>query len=144
MSNFVNPLPPILSIILKKKDNFFFGVDWKVYIEFVTIYCFCFTFCDHEACGILSPWPRIEPAPPALEGEVLTTARKVWKYYLKKKKKSSVFQPVALWTNWAPLEPGKFHSAGDNHLHLYYSLHVVCFSVVVMYLILMMGGGAEV
>ena len=28
-------------------------------------------FC--EACGILAPRPGIEPAPPALEGEVLTT-----------------------------------------------------------------------
>ena len=27
----------------------------------------------HEACGILAPRPGIEPAPPALEGEVLTT-----------------------------------------------------------------------
>ena len=26
-----------------------------------------------EACGILAPRPRIKPAPPALEGEVLTT-----------------------------------------------------------------------
>ena len=27
----------------------------------------------HEACGILVPSPGIEPAPPALEGEALTT-----------------------------------------------------------------------
>lgn len=27
----------------------------------------------HEACGILVPQPGIEPEPPALEGEVLTT-----------------------------------------------------------------------
>ena len=27
-----------------------------------------------EACKILAPQPGIEPAPPALEGEVLTTA----------------------------------------------------------------------
>ena len=27
----------------------------------------------HEACGILAPQPGIEPAPLALEGEVLTT-----------------------------------------------------------------------
>ena len=27
----------------------------------------------HEACGILAPQPGIEPTPPALEGEVLTT-----------------------------------------------------------------------
>ena len=26
-----------------------------------------------EACGILAPRPGIEPSPPALEGEVLTT-----------------------------------------------------------------------
>ena len=38
-------------------------------------YCFClmFWFFGHEACGILAPWPGIEPTPPALEGEVLTT-----------------------------------------------------------------------
>ena len=28
-----------------------------------------------EACGILAPRPRMEPAPPTLEGEVLTTAK---------------------------------------------------------------------
>ena len=28
---------------------------------------------DGEACGILAPLPGIEPTPPALEGEVLTT-----------------------------------------------------------------------
>ena len=32
-----------------------------------------FWFFDHEACGILAPWPGIEPAPHALEGKVLTT-----------------------------------------------------------------------
>ena len=32
-----------------------------------------FWFFGREACGILAPWPRIEPAPTALEGEVLTT-----------------------------------------------------------------------
>ena len=38
-------------------------------------YCFGFTFWlfDHEAWGILTPQPGIEPAPPALEGEVLAT-----------------------------------------------------------------------
>ena len=38
-------------------------------------YCFCFMFWffGHKACGILSPPPGIESAPPALEGEVLTT-----------------------------------------------------------------------
>ena len=38
-------------------------------------YCFCFMFwCfGREACGLLAPQPGIEPAPPELEGEVLTT-----------------------------------------------------------------------
>ena len=38
-------------------------------------YCFCFMFWlfGQKACGILGPQPEIKPAPPALEGEVLTT-----------------------------------------------------------------------
>ena len=32
-----------------------------------------FWFFGQEACGILAPPPGIEPTPPALEGEVLTT-----------------------------------------------------------------------
>ena len=32
-----------------------------------------FWFFGREACGILAPGPGIKPAPPALEGEVLTT-----------------------------------------------------------------------
>ena len=38
-------------------------------------YCFCFKpwHCGHKACGILTPQQGIEPAPPAVEGEVLTT-----------------------------------------------------------------------
>ena len=34
---------------------------------------FCFSFFGREACGIRVPRPGMEPAPPALEGEVLTT-----------------------------------------------------------------------
>ena len=38
-------------------------------------YCFCFMFwCfDCKVCGILAPHSGIKPAPPALEGEVLTS-----------------------------------------------------------------------
>ena len=32
-----------------------------------------FWFFGREGCGILAPRPGIEPVPPALEGEVLTT-----------------------------------------------------------------------
>ena len=34
-----------------------------------------FRFFGHKACGILAPWPEVKPAPPALEGEVLTTGQ---------------------------------------------------------------------
>ena len=36
-------------------------------------------FFGLKACGILAPWPGIEPAPPELEGEVFNhwTAREV-------------------------------------------------------------------
>ena len=36
-------------------------------------FCFIIWFFGREACGIPTPRPGIEPAPPALEGEVLTT-----------------------------------------------------------------------
>ena len=43
-------------------------------------YCFCLIYLfGHEVCGILAPQPGIEPAPPALEGEVSS-------WFLKKKK----------------------------------------------------------
>ena len=32
-----------------------------------------FWFLGHETCGIIAPQPGIEPSPPELEGEVLTT-----------------------------------------------------------------------
>ena len=34
---------------------------------------FFFFFFGQKACGILVPWPGIEPTTPAMEGEVLTT-----------------------------------------------------------------------
>ena len=53
-------------------------------------YCFCFMFWffGREACGILTSRPGIEPAPPALEGRVLTTApaREVpWMFYFRER-----------------------------------------------------------
>ena len=48
---------------------------FKVFIEFVTILLlfYVFWFFGLKARGILAPQPGIEPAPPAPEGEVLTT-----------------------------------------------------------------------
>ena len=46
-------------------------------------FCFIFQFFGQEACGILAPWAEIKPAPPTLEGEVLThlTPRKFPSYF---------------------------------------------------------------
>ena len=46
------------------------------FIEFVTIMILFYIFLQffgHEARGILAPQPKIKPAHPALEGEVLAT-----------------------------------------------------------------------
>ena len=43
---------------------------WICYNDASVFMFWCF---DLEAPGILSPWPGIEPSPPTLEGEVLTT-----------------------------------------------------------------------
>ena len=53
---------------------FFLFFFFKSLLNFLQ-YCFCFMFWffGREACGTLVPWPGIKPAPPALEGEVLTT-----------------------------------------------------------------------
>ena len=47
----------------------------KVFIESVTtlLLLFMFWFFGQESCGILIHQPGIKPAPPALEGEMLTT-----------------------------------------------------------------------
>ena len=63
------------SFILFFVSFFFFFLMWtifKVYIRFVTI-LFLFYVLGFWlwGCGILRPWPRIEPALPALEGQVL-------------------------------------------------------------------------
>ena len=54
---------------------FWCGPFFKAFTEFVTVllllYVLFFSGC--EACGILAPWSGIEPALPALEGEVLAT-----------------------------------------------------------------------
>ena len=47
----------------------------KVFIEFVTVLCL-FMFWGFRATrhvGVLAPRPGIEPSPPALDGEVLTS-----------------------------------------------------------------------
>ena len=47
---------------------------FKVFIKFVTLLLLFYALLfGHEACGSLPSQPGLEPAPPALEGEVLTT-----------------------------------------------------------------------
>ena len=49
---------------------------FKVFLEFVTLlFLFYVLVFSHEAPGNLSSWPGIEPNPPALEDDVLTTGQ---------------------------------------------------------------------
>ena len=52
---------------------FYCGPFKKSLLNCYNIACFMFWCFGYEACGILVPWPGMEPASPALEGEVLTT-----------------------------------------------------------------------
>ena len=57
--------------------NFFLNAVnfFKIFIEFVTVLLLSYAlFFGQEACSILTPQPGMEPAPPALEDEFLTTA----------------------------------------------------------------------
>ena len=55
--------------------DFLMWTIFKVFIELVTVLplFYAFWFSDHKACWILAPWPMVEPVPPILEGEILTT-----------------------------------------------------------------------
>ena len=58
----------LLDVLLQKDASFFFLFVYKFYLFTY------FHFQMHPAvCGILVPWPGIEPTLPALEGRVLTT-----------------------------------------------------------------------
>ena len=61
--------------IREAQDYFFWCVLCLKSLLNLLQHCFYFIFwfCGHEACEILAPQPEIQPIPPALEGEVLTT-----------------------------------------------------------------------
>ena len=70
--------PECLSTCKPSPDTFFFFWCGQYFLKSLLNmlqYCFfsMFWFFGHEAHGILALRPGIEPAPPALEGEVLTT-----------------------------------------------------------------------
>ena len=46
-------------------------ITYLIYYNIASV--LCFQFFGNEAYGILAPQPGIEPTPPALEGEILTT-----------------------------------------------------------------------
>ena len=54
-------------------QTFFFSFFVCIEICYNIASVFMFWFFGHKPYGILSPQPGIEPAPPALEGKVLTT-----------------------------------------------------------------------
>ena len=56
----------------------FLSLMWTTFLKSLLnslqyYFCFCFCFFGCKVCGILASEPGINPAPPALEGEVLTT-----------------------------------------------------------------------
>ena len=47
---------------------------WTILLNFLQYrFYFMVWFFGRKSCGILAPWPGIEPTPTALEGEILTT-----------------------------------------------------------------------
>ena len=63
------------NVLFSLRFFFFFGCRPVVKSFNLLQYCFYFMFwfSGCKACGILVPWPGIEPASPPVEGEVLTT-----------------------------------------------------------------------
>ena len=41
-------------------------VGWDVFLQPFVLVIFCFIWSYHVACGILIPWPGIEPVPHAM------------------------------------------------------------------------------
>ena len=101
-----------------RKGHFFFSDSLFCHIlaQFVYLYLFIFTFW-HVACGILVPWPGIEPMPPALGAQNLNhwTTREVQHYffflnslfwnnyesYLGSSAGPSSLYFLSLWTSWS-------------------------------------------
>ena len=76
--------------------DFLVWTIFKVVIEFFTVLLLFYVLVfGHKACGILTPWPGIEPTPPALEGEVLTTG-------LPGKSQGNLEKEKWSWKNQAP------------------------------------------
>ena len=79
------------------KDFLKIQTIFKVFTEFVTILLlfYVYGFFGHKACGILAPWPGIEPTPPPVKGEVPTTGPPG-------KSHTSFLFKIMIW--WKPLQ----------------------------------------
>ena len=65
---------PIDNVSIFLRFFFLMWTIFKVFVEFVTILCLFYVLdFGLKASEILDPQPGIEPIPPVLEGEVLTT-----------------------------------------------------------------------
>ena len=61
----------LLAIII---NHFFLFFFFKSLLNLLQCcFCFMFWFFGPKACGILAPWPGMEPSPHAFEGKVPTT-----------------------------------------------------------------------
>ena len=104
----------------------FFWCTWflKVFIEFVRILLRFMSWCfGHEAWKILAPRRGIEPVPPALEGEVLTTwppgklPEGIFKEILNPVSGTKVSPGHTLWGSHSPLiSPERLGVRSISHL----------------------------
>ena len=98
----------------------------------------------HEACWILAPWPRIEPVPHALEGNVPTTGppgkslllvfQSSFFHYLHRIIRRRQWHPTAVllpgksygWRNLEGCSPwGRWGSDTTERLHFHFSLSCI-------------------
>ena len=100
---------------------------FKVFIESVTMLflLFMFWFFGRETCGILVPRPRIQPALPVLEGEVLATGPPVCIFLLLINWPSQ-YQPLI---SVAEASAGTPSQRNQPHLYSYLLLANVCISL---------------
>ena len=86
--------PPLFFLL---KDFLKIQTIFKVLTEFVIILLlfYVYGFFGHKACGILAPWPGIEPTLPPVKGEVPKTGAPG-------KSHTSFLFKIIIW--WKPLQ----------------------------------------
>ena len=86
-------------------------------------FCFMFWFLSHEACGIPAPRPGMEPTPPALEGEVLTTGPpgKALKWLILNSNQGVWLQSPRQTLYIADLEQHRFELRGSTYTQIFFN-----------------------